>query len=100
MAVKSSKIEQNPTLPCGDDEVERVLVAARALTGLGRYGPKIEPMVLLLRYSDLRIQDAACLQRVRLVNDKLFQYQQKTGKQGGPSTTAACAREAHCRQER
>ena len=79
MAVKSSKIEQNPTLPCGDDEVERVLVAARALTGLGRYGPKIEPMVLLLRYSDLRIQDAACLERVRLVNDKLFQYQQKTG---------------------
>lgn len=61
MAVKSSKAEQNPTLPFSDDEVERVLVAARALTGFGQYGPKIEPMVLLLRYSGLRIQDAACL---------------------------------------
>jgi hypothetical protein len=35
--------------------------------------------VLLLRYSGLRIQDAACLERARLVNDKLFLYQQKTG---------------------
>ncbi|MGH9197395.1 MAG: tyrosine-type recombinase/integrase, partial [Acidimicrobiia bacterium] len=35
--------------------------------------------VLLLRYSGLRIQDAACLERARLVDDKLFLYQQKTG---------------------
>ena len=79
MAVKSSKAEQNPTLPFSDEEVERVLDAARALTGFGRYGPKIEPMVLLLRYSGLRMQDAACLERSRLVDDKLFLYQQKTG---------------------
>ena len=79
MAVKSSKVEQNPTLPFSDEEVERVLVAARALTGFGQYGPKIEPMVLLLRYSGLRIQDAACLERARLIDDKLFLYQQKTG---------------------
>jgi integrase/recombinase XerD len=77
--VKASKVEQNPTLPFSDDEVERVLIAARALTGFGRYGPKIEPMVLLLRYSGLRMQDAACLERARLVDDKLFLYQQKTG---------------------
>lgn len=55
------------------------MVAARALIGFGRYGPKIEPMVLLLRYSGLRMQDAACLGRARLVDDKLFLYQQKTG---------------------
>ena len=36
-------------------------------------------MVLLLRYSGLRMQDAACLERARLVDDKLFLYQQKTG---------------------
>jgi integrase/recombinase XerD len=35
--------------------------------------------VLLLRYSGLRMQDAACLERARLVQDKLFLYQQKTG---------------------
>ena len=79
MAVKSSKAEQNPTLPFSDDEVERILIAARGLNGFGRYGPKIEPMVLLLRYSGLRMQDAACLARERLVEDKLFLYQQKTG---------------------
>jgi integrase len=79
MAVKGSKVEQNPTLPFSDAEVERVLIAARKLTDVGSYGPKIEPMVLLLRYSGLRIQDAACLERTRLVDDKLFLYQQKTG---------------------
>lgn len=72
MAVKSSKVEQTPTLPFSDDEVERVLIASRKLAGFGSYGPKIEPMVLLLRYSGLRIQDAACLERARLVDDKLF----------------------------
>jgi integrase len=79
MAVKSSKVEQNPTLPFSDEEIERILVAARTLIDFGRYGPKIEPMVLLLRYSGLRMQDAACLKRARLVDDKLFLYQQKTG---------------------
>jgi hypothetical protein len=43
MAVKSSKVEQNPTLPFSDEEVERILVAARGLKDFGRYGPKIEP---------------------------------------------------------
>jgi len=79
MAVKSSKAEQNPTLPFSDEEIERILVAARGLKDFGRYGPRIEPMVLLLRYSGLRMQDAACLERARLVDDKLFLYQQKTG---------------------
>jgi len=54
-------------------------MALTPLTGFGRYGPKIEPMVLLLRYSGLRMQDAACLERSRLVDDKLFLYQQKPG---------------------
>ena len=36
-------------------------------------------MILLLRYSGLRMQDAACLERARLDGDKLFLYQQKTG---------------------
>ena len=54
-------------------------MTARDLKDFGRYGPKIEPMVLLLRYSGLRMQDAACLARERLVADKLFLYQQKTG---------------------
>jgi integrase/recombinase XerD len=36
-------------------------------------------MILLLCNSGLRIQDAACLERARLRDDKLFLYTQKTG---------------------
>jgi integrase/recombinase XerD len=59
--------------------VNRLLRAARDLNGWGRYGPRIEPMILLLRYSGLRMQDAACIERKRLLVDKVFLYQQKTG---------------------
>jgi integrase len=78
-ALKPSKVPHTPTLPYTDAEVDRLLEAARALVGFGGYGPRIEPMILLLRYSGLRIQDAACLERARLEDDKLFLYQQKTG---------------------
>ena len=78
-ALKPTKVPHKPTLPYTDAEVERLLEAARALVGFGEYGPRIEPMILLLRYSGLRMQDAACLERARLDGDKLFLYQQKTG---------------------
>jgi integrase len=78
-ALKPTKVPHKPTLPYTDAEVERLLEAARALVGFGQYGPRIEPMILLLRYSGLRMQDAACLERARLEGDTLFLYQQKTG---------------------
>ena len=80
LAVKGSKVE-----PESHAALQRRRGRARSSwprarsTDFGRYGPKIEPMVLLLRYSGLRMQDAACLERARLVDDKLFLYQQKTG---------------------
>jgi integrase len=40
---------------------------------------RIRAMILLLRYSGLRISDAAILGRSRLSGDKLFLYTQKTG---------------------
>lgn len=78
-ALKPTKVSHRPTLPYSDEEVDRLLKAAHEMTDFGRYGPRIEPMILLLRYSGLRIQDAACLERKRLAADKLFLYQQKTG---------------------
>lgn len=78
-ALKATKVSHRPTLPYSDEEVDRLLEAARTMHGFGRYGPRIEPMILLLRYSGLRMQDAACLERKRLADDKLFLYQQKTG---------------------
>ena len=44
-----------------------------------RFGPKLRALVMLLRHSGLRLQDAACLERARLKDDKLFLYTQKTG---------------------
>jgi integrase/recombinase XerD len=77
-ALKPTKVSHRPTLPYTDDEVERLLKASQEMVGFGRYGPRIEPMILLLRYSGLRMQDAACLERERLTGDKIFLYQQKT----------------------
>ena len=78
-ALKPTKVTHRPTLPYTDDEMAALITAAQTLKDFGRYGPRIETMILLLRYSGLRIQDAACLERGRLVGDKLFLYQQKTG---------------------
>lgn len=78
-ALKPTQVPHRPTLPYTDEEVDRLLEAARAPVDFGRYGPLIETMILLLRYSGLRMQDAACLERSRLADDKLFLYRQKTG---------------------
>jgi integrase/recombinase XerD len=78
-AIKPPKVTQSPTLPFDEQDVKRALEAADKLAEWGSFGPKLRAMVLLLRYSGLRIQDAACLERARLTGDKLFLYTQKTG---------------------
>jgi integrase len=78
-AIRPPKVTRKPTLPFDDAEVDRALAAADQLKEWGTFGPKLRPMILLLRYSGLRIQDAACLERARLNGDKLFFYTQKTG---------------------
>lgn len=78
-AIKPPKVTRKPTLPFEGAEVERALKAADRLQTWGTFGPKLRAMILLLRHSGLRIQDAACLERARLNDDKLFLYTQKTG---------------------
>lgn len=78
-AIKPPKVTQPPTLPFDEQDVKRALEAADNLADWGSFGPKVKAMVLLLRYSGLRLQDAACLERGRLTGDKLFLYTQKTG---------------------
>lgn len=78
-AIKPPRVTQSPTLPFDDQEIERALEAADKLVDWGSFGPKLKAMVLLLRNSGLRLQDAACLERSRLSGDKLFLYTQKTG---------------------
>lgn len=78
-AIRPPKVTQKPTLPFDETDLERILVAADQLADWGTFGPKLRAMVLLLRHSGLRIQDAACLERARLQAGKLFLYTQKTG---------------------
>ena len=65
-SLKPTKVAHRPTLPYTDEEVERLIKAGQSMVSFGHYGPRIEPMILLLRNSGLRIQDAACLERSRL----------------------------------
>ena len=76
--LKQTKVTHRPTMPFDVEEIARIFDAAERVAHKGRFGKQIRAMVLLLQYSGLRIQDAACLARSRLLGDKLFLYTQKT----------------------
>jgi integrase/recombinase XerD len=77
------KVKQDPTLPFSADEVNASVSACDRFPLKGIYGEgnrnRLRAMTLLLRYSGLRIRDAATLRRERLQNGKLLLYTQKTG---------------------
>jgi integrase len=81
--VKSPRGQESPTLPFEATQIDAMLTAAESFNAKGRFKDgnrrRIRAMVLLLRYSGLRISDAAVLERARLSDDKLFLYTQKTG---------------------
>jgi integrase/recombinase XerD len=83
VAVKAPRSQSPPTLPFDEAEVESMLAAADTVVTYGRYGAgnrkRVRAMILLLRYSGLRISDASTLERSRLEGMKLFLYTQKTG---------------------
>ena len=60
-----------------------IVEAADKFTDKGKFGAgnrtRIRALVLLLRYSGLRIGDAVSLERARVADGKLFLYMQKTG---------------------
>ena len=60
-----------------------MLAAAETFTTKGNFGPgnrkRVKAMILLLRYSGLRISDASTLERSRVNGTRLFLYTQKTG---------------------
>lgn len=78
--LRNPKIVERPTLPFEQEEMARILAA------LNRYGdPKylnvrrVRALVLLMRFSGLRISDAATLPHSRVMRGKLFLYTSKTG---------------------
>ena len=82
--LKNPKVEHNPTLPFERDEVVRILAACEGYPrecggGDAEYSRKLRALVLLLRYSGLRIRDAVMLSRDRIREGKLLLYTAKTG---------------------
>src|SRR5207247_9661367 len=79
--LKAPKLPNKPTMPFTREEMIRIL------TALGPYGKsagirnaqRLRAFVLLLRYSGLRIGDAAQLEVNRIVDSKLLLHTEKTG---------------------
>ncbi len=82
-AVKPPKVTQAPTMPFEPSDFETLLAKCDEFSAKGIYGEgnrtRLKAMLLLLRYSGLRIRDAATLERNRVKDGKLFLYTQKTG---------------------
>jgi integrase/recombinase XerD len=76
---------QAPTDYFTRDEYERLIDATylyregRGETIGGDNGTRIRTLIMLMRWSGLRIRDAVTLERTRLINDNLLLYQAKTG---------------------
>jgi integrase len=82
--LRNPKCEKRETLPYDDDEMFRILAAAdekiRKVQPHGRDNAlRLRALVLLLRYSGLRISDAVGCPVDRLVSGKLKLRTQKTG---------------------
>ncbi len=82
--LKNPTVRQPPTTPFSREEMIRILAAFDKFTdSYGRTGQatarRLRALVLLLRYSGMRIGDAATCAKERLTGNRLFLYTQKTG---------------------
>jgi integrase/recombinase XerD len=74
--LKGPKVAPNPTLPFSQEEMVRILAASDQLQGNSK---RTRALVLLMRFSGLRIGDAVRLSKDQLSGNNLFLYTQKTG---------------------
>src|SRR5690348_15732449 len=81
--LKNPQIVQCPTLPFERDEMQRTVAACDRYAQCGKddsiYGQRLGALVLVLRYSGLRIGDAVTLSRERVKGGKVLLYTSKTG---------------------
>ena len=83
--IKLPKVPIRPTLPLSKEEMIKILTACdtlqlKAEKPVGKLNAhRLKTLVLLMRYSGVRISDAATLSTDRLDGKKLFLYTQKTG---------------------
>ena len=84
LELKAPKVQLRPTLPFTHDEMLKILAAIekRAVEAAhnGRENvARLRTLVLLLRYSGMRIGDAVSLTVDRIAGNRLFLYTAKTG---------------------
>ncbi len=82
--LKAPKITLCPTMPYTREEMVQILAAvekyAAEVPGTGKENARrIRALVLLLRYSGMRIGDTVSLSSDRIKGNRLFLYTQKTG---------------------
>ncbi len=82
--LENPKIRPNPTLPFSPDEMMKILATGAQRINEREGRAKVKAMrtrvlVLLLRYTGLRISDAVGCAVDRIQNGKVFLYTQKTG---------------------
>ena len=82
--LKAPKIIASPTLPYTHDEMVKILATAEAYREEARkdgrlHAVRLRSLILLMRYSGLRIGDAVSLSMDRLIGNVLFLYTAKTG---------------------
>lgn len=81
--VKMPPAKYDPTLPFTDQEMEKILWAADSIREAHPKIPaetpkKLKALILLMRYSGIRISDAVLFRRESLKDNKLFLRQEKT----------------------
>jgi integrase/recombinase XerD len=76
--LKNPNVTQPPTMPLTADQVSKILLACSDYPDKFN-AVRLRALVLLLRYSGLRIRDAVTLERGRIREGKLFLYTAKTG---------------------
>ncbi len=83
VSVKPPKVDIPPTEPFTDEQFEKILWACELFSTNGRYRAKnrtrARALVLLLRYSGMRIGDAITLTKDKIHEGTLFLYTAKTG---------------------
>ncbi len=76
--LRNPKVTNPPTMPFSSEEMVRILAACEKYPDTQGSAKRIRALVLLLRYSGMRIGDAATCAKARLDGDRLFLYTQKT----------------------
>ncbi len=84
-SLKPHQTKQSPALPFSESEWEKILWATEAYPEIHKQTPRrvvnqLKAIVVLMRFSGLRISDVVSLKRDRIdANGRLFLYQAKTG---------------------